>query len=79
MLVIHLENVPQPEQYQLTIIMSVQRVSSGKRSNSLLHSEKYLLPEKCIFLTKTPNGLNHNRESLRMTSKVLEDFKTWII
>jgi len=79
MLVIHVQNVPHPEQYRLTIRMSVQLVSTGKRTNSWLPPEKHLLPEKCIFLTKTSNGLNHNRESLRMTYKILEHFNTWII
>lgn len=52
LLVIHLENVPHPKQYQLTIKMSVQRVSSGKRSNSWLPPEMYLLQEKCMFSHK---------------------------
>ena len=79
MIVIHLENVSRPEQLHLTFRMSVQHVSSGKRSNSWLPPEKYLLPGKCVFLTKTPNGLNHNTVSLRMTSTLWEDFNTWII
>jgi hypothetical protein len=79
MLVIYLKNVPPPEQYHLTFRMSVQHVSTGKRSNSWLPPEKYLLPGKCIFLTKTPNGLNNNTVSLRMNSTLREDFNTWII
>jgi len=79
MLVIYLKNVPHPEQYHLTFKMSVQHVSTGKRSNSWLPPEKHLLPGKCIFLTKTPNGLNNNTVSLRMNSTLREDFNTWII
>lgn len=79
MLVINLENVPHPEQCHMTFRMSVQHVSSGKRSNSWLRPEKYLLPGECIFLTKTPNGQNHNTVSLRMNSTLWEDFNTWII
>jgi len=78
-LFIQLENVSHTEQYHLTFRMSVQHVSSDKRSNSWLPPEKYLLPGKCIFLTKMPNGLNHNTVSLRINSTLWEDFNTLII